>query len=199
MRAVGFLGGFTCNEHVMIRLLETEYFERLFSRKNLADDPVDLLAQFFCSLIAKDYNLDLIRAVCEKIVHLGMDDGLLVAPLTALIKKGSLYAKIHAFRALTALAIKRKSAIYDSGGLGLAVWHIYVSKSAVLLQVCCELLLNCIDTATFNSKNKLCRSTGMLRLHIVLCIYCNPDIVCVLYHRFRQATRATTTRSMQSE
>jgi hypothetical protein len=125
----------------MIRLLETEYFERLFSRKNLADEyvfllaalnhvftcvwygmvlndsPVDLLAQFFCSLISKDYNLDLIRAVCEKIVHLGMDDGLLVAPLTALIKKGSLYAKIHAFRALTALAIKRKSAIYDSGTL----------------------------------------------------------------------------------
>ena len=53
------------------------------------------------------------------------------------MQRGTLYTKAAAFRALTSLALttRNRAALYDRGAVGLAMWHIYVSKSVDLLQV----------------------------------------------------------------
>ena len=47
-----------------------------------------------------------------------------------------------------ALAPRNKLAIFEAGGVGLAMWHIYVSKSEEILETAIEL---CIETFTSQS------------------------------------------------
>jgi len=136
-----FMKAFTCNEDVMIRIITSGYIQCLERRCDMQESVVPYL---LCSLLQKDYNLHLIQAACEVITTYPYDDAILVGPLIKLFREGSVYAKIVAARSLATLATVRKKEVETLGGLGLAMWNIYVSKSAELLEACVEMIMNLI-------------------------------------------------------
>jgi len=124
----------------------------------------------FAALLHKDYNLELIRAVCWKIVDANYDNALLVPPLVRLLREGSLYAKIYAVRALSVMAAKRRQAIEQMGGLGLVMWHIYISKSCALLEACVQLVVNIIPSRNLPATIPKCLQRADFSKQLILFI-----------------------------
>lgn len=143
---IDLVSNFTCNEHVMIALLETGYIESL-ERRLMGGNMTVLtssMPRLIVALLQKDYNSALIRAACEKIIHNQLFDEILITPLMALVKDGTCNTTTYALRALTSMARVHALNIYDVGGVALSMWHIFVNKHEEVVQAALELCIECV-------------------------------------------------------
>mmetsp|Transcript_29830 Transcript_29830/g.58419 ORF Transcript_29830/g.58419 Transcript_29830/m.58419 type:complete len:1067 (-) Transcript_29830:121-3321(-) len=148
LRDPAIMSGFTCNEEVLLALLQTPYFETLDRNERQAGE-ASLMPQFLAQLLTWIHNTDLIRCVCHKITTFRRIEGdvsILVPPLLNIVSvTGNILTKTYAFQALKTLSARGyHSAIFQQGGVGLAMWHIYVSKSSELIEACVDLLLSAV-------------------------------------------------------
>lgn len=152
MAKTDILNGFSCNEEVLCTLIDTGYIdnsarrlEKLESRKEERAAILNVVPRLYRSvLVTKLYNLELVRAVCRKIQTGGkvINDELLLDPLINLVKVGNFYLKTWAFQALSALAGQgHELAIFAKGGVGMAIWWVYVSRSSELIEAALDLII----------------------------------------------------------
>lgn len=94
---------------------------------------VSVLPQLLTSLLLKDYNVSLVRAVCNKIILNQIQYDGFVPALIAIAKDGSVHAAIYALRALAFLGRTFPLVIYEYGGVAIGMWHICVSKNEDLI------------------------------------------------------------------
>lgn len=144
------LNSFTCNEDVLIKLLLGNYFESVAVKAGKQE----VVARLFRSiLVTKLYNLKLVRVVCEKIATTRyVSDEILIDPLLNLVKIGNFYVKAWAFKALATLAANpHESAIFERGGVGMAIWTVYTSRTSDLIEAALDLLIAVSHTNKLSS------------------------------------------------
>lgn len=145
------LNSFSCNEDVLIKLLQGGYFEQASAKAGKPETMARLLRSI---LVTKLYNLMLIRVACDKIsTSRFASDEILVDPLINLVKIGNFYIKAWAFRALASLAQNgHEDAIFGKGGVGMAIWTVYTSRTSDLVEAALDLLIAVAHTHKLSSQ-----------------------------------------------
>ena len=152
LRDPELVANFTCNESIMISLLDTSYIESLEKATigTAQQQEGSVIPSLLISLLTKDYNVDLIRAVRDKIIAYDLHDALLIAPLIALMKDGTMQTSQYALHALTLIARYHPSEVIAAGGASQAMWFVFMSKSELLLAASIDLILVLFSDATRN-------------------------------------------------
>ena len=143
---------FTCNEHLMVLLLDTNYIEYLENSALNTSEHSDasVLPQVLTALLMKDYNVALVRAVCNKIILNQIQYDGFIPALIALSRDGSVHAAIYSLRALTFLARTFPLVIYEYGGVAIGMWHIYMSRNEDLLDAALDMTLELVTNQTIH-------------------------------------------------
>lgn len=109
-----------------------------------------VIPALLASLLTKDYNVDLIRAVRDKIITYAICHEVLIHPLIALVKDGTTQVATYALHALTLLAKYHPQQLIDAGGATLAMWYVFVSKHELLLAAAMDLILELCNCSEAN-------------------------------------------------
>jgi len=153
------LGDFIVNEWVMVALLQTEYIEKMtahYGRKQ------EVLTWLLKALLARTYDLELIRAVCLKLVRLltrvalagggeaasrqsQLDIPSLINPLVEMVRSGNTFAKAYAMSALLAMSRSADGSSQlvksDSNPVEVVISVVRQAKYTPLLQTAVEWLV----------------------------------------------------------